>query len=747
MVLAIPIQTQLNIFRSLFKGRSDCYGAESGNVKAQLTDSVITQHLLGQRRIGVYMLLVDLTHFACIDVDREDREPIAVEDTKEILNISQTYGLSGYVERSKRKGYHIWYFFSDLVQASKVRAILKEIHSGSGISEPVEIFPKQNHVKDGEYGNFVNLPLFKPDLVNGKTAFLDPLSWTPYPDQFQFLTNLKKITPKEIDDIIEINNTSIIPEPVQKTNTPKTTGIEGDTSKVIAGCLFIQHCINEADKLPEPLWYAMICNLVSLPGGYEKIHEFSEPYKRYTYNETQAKIEHAINDAPGPTTCQQIQELGFTCGKVCNVKAPAGLAYKASKAGDPGAEKMEAEPVTYNEDTTEIEPFPKTDQTWFNKYLSLFHGVTEAPESYHFLGFASAVGMLLNRMIHFRYVHNLYPNLFILLVGRSGRERKDTAMRFVRNIIEKTSSCQILSSLASYEGLLQAMTKPEADLIDGIEYNKAICILSEFNALLKKARNDSISNLIPELCGLYDMPNKLNLLTRGNPLKIENPFFSILAGIQPGILTKEMQSGDIHGGFTGRFLYVRGIAKDPVAIPAEIDQVSWNEITGHLKELNTEWESRSKDGSVKLEWTEESKQVWQEFYQWHFTKKGEVSELMATLVERIPEQVLKLALIFSAIEGFYKIEDYILLDAIKVGKWCMVNTENLFQDFGQTLREKAENKITNMLKMGEMSRRKLQQNSNIDAETFSHAMLNLISAGLVEEIRNGKKKTVKLTND
>jgi hypothetical protein len=181
-------QEQINIFKSLFEGRSDCYGAESGNVKEQLTDSVISSHLLGQRRIGVYMMLTDSIYFACIDVDRD-----SIEDVKELWNISKSYGLHGCIERSKRKGFHIWYFFSDLVQASKIRALLKQIYTDSHI-DPIEIFPKQDSVSDGEYGNFVNLPLFKTDLENGRTAFLD-LNFQPYSNQWQFLSNIKTITP------------------------------------------------------------------------------------------------------------------------------------------------------------------------------------------------------------------------------------------------------------------------------------------------------------------------------------------------------------------------------------------------------------------------------------------------------------------------------------------------------------------------------------------------------------------------
>ena len=110
---------------------------------------------------------------------------------------------------------------------------------------------------------------------------------------------------------------------------------------VINECAFLKYCRDNAERLDEPSWYAMITNLAAL-GAIDKIHELSKPYhkppKRYTFKETQEKIEHAIKDAPGPHTCSYIQkELQFNCG-TCpwkeKVKAPAGIAYKLTKSNE-----------------------------------------------------------------------------------------------------------------------------------------------------------------------------------------------------------------------------------------------------------------------------------------------------------------------------------------------------------------------------------------------------------------------------
>ncbi len=322
---------KINLFKNLFRGRDDCYGEGKGLcIKESLSDNVIKDHLSGIRRIGVYLLYgkeKNELSFSVMDFDNDENDPNPISrlgDALEYYNMCLSYGLNAQIEASKTKGsYHVWHFFSEPVSALKNRRLMAQIISSTNIKR-FEIFPKQDQTET--YGNYINLPLFKADLPNN-TAFIDEMN-QPIKDQWQFLQKILKSTPEKLDEIIEINGINLSNNGHKPSN--QTRVIAGDISKVVDGCLFIKHCIDKADSLPEPLWYAMICNLFALPGGREKIHEFSEPYKNYTYEGTQEKIEHALNDTPGPTTCQQIKELGFTCDKQCNVKAPAGLAYKAS---------------------------------------------------------------------------------------------------------------------------------------------------------------------------------------------------------------------------------------------------------------------------------------------------------------------------------------------------------------------------------------------------------------------------------
>lgn len=101
---------------------------------------------------------------------------------------------------------------------------------------------------------------------------------------------------------------------------------------------FIQYCRKNATTLSEPLWYAEITNLLPFENSRKIIHDLSRPYPDYSREETEAKIEHALSDAPGPHTVQYIKEHGFE-PKDCieaGVKSPAGLAFAD---GNEGAKK------------------------------------------------------------------------------------------------------------------------------------------------------------------------------------------------------------------------------------------------------------------------------------------------------------------------------------------------------------------------------------------------------------------------
>lgn len=98
-------------------------------------------------------------------------------------------------------------------------------------------------------------------------------------------------------------------------------------------CTFIQWCRKHPTLVSEQQWFGLITNLAHLAGGPALIHEIScLDRARYTYDETQRRIDYVLQRCYKPVRCMNLNGKGddengygcFTCHKVdfCQAKAP-----------------------------------------------------------------------------------------------------------------------------------------------------------------------------------------------------------------------------------------------------------------------------------------------------------------------------------------------------------------------------------------------------------------------------------------
>ena len=187
-------------FLELFDGRRDCYGQGNGNcVKKPLTPEVMARHLAGKAAIGVYPLTPEgLTRWVCEDLDL-DGEPDLIQWTKALTLYESLRRLRccPFIERSKSRGYHVWTFYREPVEASWARQVAARAIADAGLPPDTEIFPKQDRL-DAEtpFGNYVNLPYFGPN-GNGRRVMLDPATGAPW-TVAEFLDALTLTDPNDV---------------------------------------------------------------------------------------------------------------------------------------------------------------------------------------------------------------------------------------------------------------------------------------------------------------------------------------------------------------------------------------------------------------------------------------------------------------------------------------------------------------------------------------------------------------------
>lgn len=118
-------------------------------------------------------------------------------------------------------------------------------------------------------------------------------------------------------------------EPGTATSSIRNRGTQKGLVSSGKRCAFLHYCKTHAKTLSEPDWYAMITNLALFEGGEDAIHKLSRGYPNYSFEQTQAKIDHFYKSGTKPMTCARIAEHGFKCPRLgkCKSKAPAAMAY------------------------------------------------------------------------------------------------------------------------------------------------------------------------------------------------------------------------------------------------------------------------------------------------------------------------------------------------------------------------------------------------------------------------------------
>lgn len=156
-------------FWLLFAGRTDVWGHVEGRcVREDIDTSLIQDHLYGTGSVGIYPLVDGKVKWGCSDIDVEDL--VAARNLQATLAV---LGITSWVERSKGKGYHVWVFAEEWVDASIMRNALLFAHQISGVP-PIEVNPKQvdNSSTAEGLGNYVNLPYSKVYSDEGKRVVL-----------------------------------------------------------------------------------------------------------------------------------------------------------------------------------------------------------------------------------------------------------------------------------------------------------------------------------------------------------------------------------------------------------------------------------------------------------------------------------------------------------------------------------------------------------------------------------------------
>jgi hypothetical protein len=174
-----------------------------------LTEEVIDNHLRnrdenGNGIVGIYPLLPDETClFLAVDFDEENWQ----KDISTFRLMCKELNIPVAIERSRSgNGAHAWFFFDEpalAVSARKLGNVLltkaMSIRHEIRFTSYDRMFPNQDFMPKGGFGNLIALPLQGGARKNGNSEFIDE-NFQSYSDQWAFLASIKKISSEEINE-------------------------------------------------------------------------------------------------------------------------------------------------------------------------------------------------------------------------------------------------------------------------------------------------------------------------------------------------------------------------------------------------------------------------------------------------------------------------------------------------------------------------------------------------------------------
>ena len=240
-------QEKINLYTSLFTGRQDVFALRWYNAKSSksgyspvcenkwktgkcdmkkyacaacpfklpvpLSDRYIFDHLAGKDAagcdvVGLYPLMEgDVCRFLAFDFDSHTGSfDTWKKDAAAVRKTCAAFSIPVSVEISRSgKGAHLWIFFSENISAKRARnlgMLILQAAMNDRHSLPFEsfdrMFPNQDAIPKGGYGNLIALPLQGQAVRNKCSVFVDE-DFAPFDDQWAYLSSVKKLSVKDME--------------------------------------------------------------------------------------------------------------------------------------------------------------------------------------------------------------------------------------------------------------------------------------------------------------------------------------------------------------------------------------------------------------------------------------------------------------------------------------------------------------------------------------------------------------------
>lgn len=366
---------QLDAYYANFVGRDDIYSEETvgqggrrvcNPVLEPLDDDVLKRHFAGNITACTYVQRTNATvKYLVIDADISKKTLLEVGDsdaarqpylqkaanlTAAICKELQHMGLTGYVEESGFRGYHIWVLFTEWI-STRYAQLLEDIidarfEDSSELS--IEYFPNKTRVNAEKPGQRIKLPYGFHVKTGRPSRFLDE-DFKPVSDPGAYIMEMAKATPSAVKKVIGSHAPKeVVGQSANATVDEDLTAFAGaseNVQMVLKNCTLMRYLCQKARKTGYLSHFERLSVLYVFGHLGDDGKDFVHTVMKFTLNYQYGITQKFINRMPEkPISCaklrDQYQKVTAECGCSCNFNRikncyPSPVLH-AIKSGDGG---------------------------------------------------------------------------------------------------------------------------------------------------------------------------------------------------------------------------------------------------------------------------------------------------------------------------------------------------------------------------------------------------------------------------
>lgn len=304
--------------------------------------------------------------------------------------------------------------------------------------------------------------------------------------------------------------------------------------------------------------------------------------------------------------------------------------------------------------------------TWLDDFVAQ-HSELESPISFwRWAALASISAVIKDQVWMDRYLHYLYPNIYVMLHADSGL-KKGPPISAAKQLVGAVGNTRIISGRSSIQGILKKLSEAETKP-GGTVIKKAVAFICS-SELSSSIVEDKVATTI--LTDLYDRQynqGEWQSLLKMETFNLVDPTITMLTATNESHSDDFFSKKDVSGGYFARtFIVYESKRNRPNSLIAPLtDKPDYKKSAVYLKELaqlNGPFEpmaSNIRDGPYTHEKIKETRHGPKTFYftdsgilydNWYDTFLTEVDNLSIKdetgTLNRFPDSVLKVAMLIS----------------------------------------------------------------------------------------------------